>query len=117
VKNRDAKRRRGPSKKAVRERLSRALRRQWLTGALLQRDFWTVAQLADALGVSKATCQRDLDLLAELFDVRTAEDPHHRQRTRYRMVGAFRPTLAWLMFPPPLIKRRRPAKATKRSST
>lgn len=76
-----------------RERLSRALRRQWLTGALLQRGFWTVAQLADVLGVSKATCQRDLDLLVELFVVRTVSDPHHRQRSCYHMPVAFKPTL------------------------
>lgn len=102
------------SKKMQRARLSRALRRQWLTGTLLQRrGFWTVAQIADALGVSKATCQRDLDLLAELFEVRVAKDPHHRQRSRYRMIGSFKPTLAWLRFAP-LLKRRSKTKAAKK---
>ncbi|HSX22571.1 MAG TPA: DeoR family transcriptional regulator [Gaiellaceae bacterium] len=101
-------------RRGERERLSRALRRQWLTGTLLQRrGSWTVAQLADALGVSKATCQRDLDLLAELFHVRTSKDPDHRQRTRYRMVGSFRPTLAWLRFEPLLKRRLRGTKAAK----
>lgn len=62
-----------------------------------------MAQLADTLDVSKATCQRDLDLLAELFIVRTAKDPHHRQRSCYRMVGTFKPNLTF----EPLLKRRR----------
>lgn len=77
-----------------RERLSRALRRQWQTGLLLQRKLWTVAQLATALGVSKATCQRDLDLLAELFVVQVTRDPSHSQRSRYHMRGMFRPRRA-----------------------
>ena len=72
---------------------SKALRRQWLTGILLQRGLWTVAQLADTLGVSKATCQRDLDLLGDLFYVRMEHDPRHSQRARYRMIGSFKPTL------------------------
>ena len=71
---------------------SKALRRQWLTGILLQRGFWTVAQLADTLGVSKATCQRDLGLLGDLFHVRMEQDPLHSQRARYRMIGTFKPT-------------------------
>ena len=101
--------RKGLAKKRAspRERLSRALRRQWLTGALLQRKLWTVAQLADVLGVSKATCQRDLDLLAELFVVRTVKDPRHRQRSCYRMDVAFKPTIGAFK---PLFKLRRAKK-------
>jgi predicted DNA-binding transcriptional regulator YafY len=52
-----------------------------------------VAQLAETLGVSKATCQRDLDLLGDLFHVRMEDDPHHSQRARYRMIGTFKPTI------------------------
>lgn len=76
----------------------RALRRQWLTGILLQRGAWTVAQIAETLGVSKATCQRDLDLLADLFDVRVTGDPGHLQRAYYRMVGTFKPTIGAFPF-------------------
>jgi predicted DNA-binding transcriptional regulator YafY len=58
---------------------------------LLQRKLWSVVDLARALGVSKATCQRDLDLLADLFAVQVTSDPFQRQRSYYRMVGAFKP--------------------------
>ena len=76
-----------------RDKGSRALRRQWLTGILLQRGLWTVAQIAKTLGVSKATCQRDLYLLADLFNVREVIDPRHSQRTHYQMIGTFKPTI------------------------
>ncbi len=76
-----------------RSKASRALRRQWLTGILLQRGPWTVAQLAETLGVSKATSQRDLALLGDLFDIRMTVDPHHLQRSYYRMIVAFKPTI------------------------
>lgn len=94
-------------RKARREYLSRALRRQWMTGILLQRGSWTVAQLADTLCVSKATCQRDLDLLAGLFIVNIEKDPHHQQRSRYYMPVAFKPNLAFI---PPRLKKKRPPK-------
>ena len=107
--------RKGLAKKRAspRERLSRALRRQWLTGALLQRKLWTVAQLADVLGVSKMTCQRDLDLLAELFVVRTVKDPRHRQRSCYRMDVAFKPTVGAFKPIQVFLKSRRPRAAKK----
>ena len=70
-----------------------AMRRQWLTGILLQRGPWTVAQLAEWLGVSKATSQRDLFILADLFDMREDVDPVHSQRVCYRMIGTFKPTI------------------------
>lgn len=76
-----------------RDKTSRALRRQWLTGILLQRGPWTVAQLAEWLGVSKATSQRDLYVLADLFDIHETIDPRHNQRTCYRMLAAFKPTI------------------------
>jgi hypothetical protein len=57
-------RRRGKPRTA----LSVSLRRQWRMGILL-RHWSTAAQLAEALGVSKATAQRDLDLLSDLFVV------------------------------------------------
>jgi len=76
-----------------RDKAGRALRRQWLTGILLQRGYWTVAQLAETLGVSKATAQRDLNMLADLFRVREVIDPRHSQRSCYRMIGAFKPTI------------------------
>ena len=97
--------RKGLAKKRAspRERLSRALRRQWLTGALLQRKLWTIAQLADVLGVSKATCQRDLYLLADLFHVREVIGRRHSQRTHYQMIGTFKPTIG--AFPMRTLKR------------
>lgn len=70
-----------------------AMRRQWLTGILLQRGPWTVAQLAEWLGVSKATSQRDLYVLADLFDIHETIDPRHNQRTCYRLLAAFKPTI------------------------
>lgn len=84
-------RRRVTAKRAAeRERLSRALRRQWRAGILLQRRSWSIVTLARALGVSKATCQRDVNLLADLFAVQVTSDPFHRQRSYYRMIGAFK---------------------------
>lgn len=70
---------------------SLALRRQWRMGILLRR--WrTIAQLAETLDVSKATAQRDLDLLSDLFVVSTRVDRRkHRQRRYYRMPGCFVP--------------------------
>lgn len=79
--------------KKARAKTSRTLRRQWLTGILLQRGQWTVVQVADTLGVSKATCQRDLDLLADLFVVDAVKDPRHSQRSYYHMPVAFKPSL------------------------
>jgi hypothetical protein len=87
-----------------RDKGSRALRRQWLTGILLQRGLWTVAQIAETLCVSKATCQRDLYLLADLFHVREVIDPRHSQRTCYQMIGTFKPTIG--AFPMRKLKRR-----------
>ena len=81
---------RAAKRAAERDRLSRALRRQWRAGILLQRRSWSITALARTLGVSKATCQRDVDLLADLFAVQVASDPFHRQRSYYRMVGAFK---------------------------
>ena len=76
-----------------RDKGTRALRRQWLTGILLQRGLWTVAQLAVTLGVSKATSQRDLNLLADLFHVREVIGRRHSQRAWYQMIGTFKPTI------------------------
>jgi predicted DNA-binding transcriptional regulator YafY len=59
---------------------------------ILLRHWSTVAQLAIALGVSKATAQRDLDLLSDLFVVSTRVDRRkHNQRRYYRMPGRFVP--------------------------
>jgi hypothetical protein len=91
----------------------RALRRQWLTGILLQRGSWTVAQIAETLGVSKATCQRDLDLLADLFDVQVTGDLNHRQRAHYRMIGTFKPTISAF---PLRMRRQRARKHDRRTS-
>ena len=69
--------------------LSRALFRQWRMGMLLQARAWTCADLAAELGVSKATAQRDLDILRRLFAITTHTDHGHLQRVLYRMRGRF----------------------------
>lgn len=69
--------------------LSRALFRQWRMGMLLQKQAWTCADLAAELGISKATAQRDLDILRRLFAITTHTGRGHLQRVFYRMRGRF----------------------------
>lgn len=81
-----------PNKKKRRQgkrELSMALRRQWAIGIMIQSHAWSVAGLARAFGVSKATIQRDIDLLRGLFKISVLDDPQHSQRVRYRMRGRF----------------------------
>lgn len=68
---------------------AKSLRRQWAVGMFLQKQWWTVAGLAKAFAVSKATMQRDVDLLRGLFKVSAKTDRRHSQRTLYRMRGRF----------------------------
>lgn len=58
-------------------------------GMLLQEQARTCADLAAELGVSKATAQRDLDILRRLFAITTHTDRGHLQRVLYRMRGRF----------------------------
>ena len=69
--------------------LSRALFRQWRMGMLLQKQAWTCTDLATKVGVSKATAQRDLDILRRLFVITTHADRGHMQRVLYQMRGRF----------------------------
>jgi predicted DNA-binding transcriptional regulator YafY len=55
----------------------------------LQKQYWTVAGIAKAFKISKATAQRDIDLLRSLFKISVRRDPRHSQRVRYRMSGRF----------------------------
>lgn len=68
---------------------SKTIRRQWAVGMLLQKEPWTVARLAKAFKVSKATMQRDIDLLRSLFKVSVKRDKRHSQRVLYQMRGRF----------------------------
>lgn len=78
--------------KTKRSRKHAALYRQWELGLLVQQRFWEVAELATVLRVSKATVQRDLEILADLFAFYPVQvDPQHRQRLRYRMRKGFQP--------------------------
>jgi len=58
-------------------------------GLLLQKRARTCAGLAVELGVSKATAQRDLDILRRLFAITTHTNRGHLQRVFYRMRGRF----------------------------
>lgn len=78
-----------PPPRKPRPSLSRALYRQWQMGMLLQDQAWTCADLAAELGISKATAQRDLDILRRLFAITTRTDRGHLQRVFYRMRGRF----------------------------
>ena len=56
---------------------------------LLQRHTWSCAGLAAKLGISKATAQRDLDILRRLFVVTARTHRRHAQRLLYQMRGRF----------------------------
>ncbi len=52
---------------------------------LLHEDWWSVLELAEELGVSKATVQRDIGELREVVEVRESESPDHSQMRLYRI--------------------------------
>jgi predicted DNA-binding transcriptional regulator YafY len=55
----------------------------------LQKRAWTVYGIAAAFKVSKATAQRDIDILRGLFKISVLPDPRHSQKVWYRMRGRF----------------------------
>lgn len=61
------------------------LLRRWTMLQLLHDDWWTVLELAEELGVSKATIQRDLAELREIVDVREEDSPDHAQMRLYHI--------------------------------
>ena len=68
---------------------STVIKRQWKIGLALQRQPWTIAELAKAFRVTKSTAQRDVDILRELFIITRTTDQDHSQRVRYCMPGKF----------------------------
>ena len=59
------------------------LSRQWRILLSLVEQPRSAASLARQFGVSKATAQRDIDTLAEVFAVRELPSPKHMQRRLY----------------------------------
>lgn len=60
-----------------------AVARQWRVLVSLCAKPQTVYNLAADFDVSKATAQRDIDTLAEVFVVERWQDPEHKQRRMY----------------------------------
>jgi predicted DNA-binding transcriptional regulator YafY len=77
------------TRKRRRPSASRTLRRQWAIGIFLQQHAWTTFGIAKAFKISKATAQRDIDLLRGLFKIKVTRDRGHSQRILYQMQGRF----------------------------
>lgn len=72
-----------------------ALTRQWHILRALTEQPRSVGSLARQFSVSKGTAQRDIDTLAQVFEVAEHPSPTHKQRRLYTaVIGANRPDAA-----------------------
>jgi len=62
------------------------VRRQWRILIALAKNPRTIGSLARQHGVSKATAQRDVSVLASVFQVRSLPSAGHKQRRMYQAV-------------------------------